>query len=50
MKVFNSKLLVKAHIQKLLDFLPLSLWEGLDKAAIAVTAKKAYRLMIVVQK
>jgi 2-polyprenyl-3-methyl-5-hydroxy-6-metoxy-1,4-benzoquinol methylase len=50
LKVFNSKLLVKGHIQKLLDFLPLSLWEGVDKIAIAMTAKKAYRLMIVIEK
>lgn len=49
-RVLNSKLLVKAYIQKFLGFLPVSIWNRIDRAAIAVTGKKAYRLMAVIEK
>jgi 2-polyprenyl-3-methyl-5-hydroxy-6-metoxy-1,4-benzoquinol methylase/uncharacterized protein YbaR (Trm112 family) len=50
MKVFNSKLMVKAHVQKLLSFLPLAVWEPIDSLGIALTGKKAYRLMVIIEK
>lgn len=50
MKVMNSKLLVKAHVQRALRALPLSVWSMLDDAALAVFGKKAYRLMVTIQK
>jgi 2-polyprenyl-3-methyl-5-hydroxy-6-metoxy-1,4-benzoquinol methylase/uncharacterized protein YbaR (Trm112 family) len=50
MKVFNSKLMVKAHVQKLFSFLPLSVWDPIDNIGSAITGKKAYRLMVVIEK
>ena len=50
MKVFNSKLMVKAHVQKFLSFLPLPVWEPIDSLGIALTGKKAYRLMVIIEK
>lgn len=44
--IFNSKLLVRAHLQKRLKFLPLSAWRVIDKTTIRLTSKKAYRLMV----
>ncbi|RYZ48810.1 MAG: methyltransferase domain-containing protein [Sphingobacteriales bacterium] len=44
-RVFNSKLWVKTSVQHLFRGAPLSLWDPLDKLGIAVTGKKAYRLM-----
>lgn len=49
-RIFNSKLLVKAHLQKMLSFLPLSVYATLDQLAVALTGKKAYRLMVVIEK
>ncbi len=50
MKVFNSKLMVKAHVQKALSFLPLSVWQPIDEIGMALTSRKAYRLMVVLEK
>lgn len=50
MNVFNSKLLVKAHVQKLFSFLPLGAYSMLDKLGTAATGKKAYRLMVMIVK
>lgn len=49
MKVFNSKLMVRGHVQKALSFLPLSLWQPVDKIGNAIT-KKAFRLMVAIEK
>jgi len=49
-RVFNSKLLVKSHMQKLLSFLPTKLYHAVDGAAVSLTGKKAYRLMVIVEK
>jgi len=43
--VFNSKLLVKTQLQHLFRGVPLSLWSAVDKLGIALTGRKAYRLM-----
>ncbi len=48
--VFNSKLLVRSHLQKMLSFLPASIWRSLDSATISLTGKKAYRLMLTIDK
>jgi 2-polyprenyl-3-methyl-5-hydroxy-6-metoxy-1,4-benzoquinol methylase/uncharacterized protein YbaR (Trm112 family) len=50
MKVFNSKLMVKAHVQKTFSFLPTAAWDAIDKIGITVTGKKAYRLMTIIEK
>ncbi|HRO41479.1 MAG TPA: class I SAM-dependent methyltransferase [Flavipsychrobacter sp.] len=50
MKIFNSKLLVKAHVQKMLSFLPLNIYSSFESLGIALTGKKAYRLMVVLEK
>lgn len=50
MKVFNSKLLVKTHLQKLLHALPWNAYKMVDKVATNLTSKKAYRLMVVLTK
>lgn len=50
MKVFNSKLLVKAHLQKAFGFLPLAAWDAVDKMGNALTGKRAYRFMTVISK
>lgn len=49
-RIFNSKLLVKSHIQKLLSFLPVSLYNIIDRTAVSLTGKKAYRLMTIIEK
>jgi 2-polyprenyl-3-methyl-5-hydroxy-6-metoxy-1,4-benzoquinol methylase/uncharacterized protein YbaR (Trm112 family) len=46
MTIFNSKLLVKTHLQKVFDFIPLKIWQPVDQLANTLTAKKAYRLMV----
>jgi 2-polyprenyl-3-methyl-5-hydroxy-6-metoxy-1,4-benzoquinol methylase/uncharacterized protein YbaR (Trm112 family) len=48
-KIRNNKLLVKLHIQRALNFMPLYLWNHLDNIANRLV-KKAYRLIIVVEK
>jgi len=50
LEIFNSKLLVKTNLQKLLRFLPLPLYAPLDQLAIAATGKRAYRLLVVMEK
>ncbi len=49
-QIFNSKLLVKIHLQKLLSFLPLAWYKVIDYAAVRITGKKAYRLMTLLHK
>lgn len=48
-KVTNSKLLVNLRLQKLLQFLPFSAWDLLDRFTIKLV-KKAHRLMMVARK
>ena len=50
MKVFNSKLLVRTQVQKLLKSLPLTVWNYFDKLGNTLTGKKAFRLMVVIEK
>jgi len=50
LQVFNSKLLVKTQLQKMLAFLPVSVYKIIDKAALAISGKKAYRLMAIIEK
>ena len=49
-RVFNNKLLVKTQLQWLLRFLPFSQWAIIDRLALNITGKKAYRLMVVLEK
>jgi 2-polyprenyl-3-methyl-5-hydroxy-6-metoxy-1,4-benzoquinol methylase len=49
-KVFNNKILVRLGIQRMLSFLPLSIWTAIDDLCNAVTGKRSYRLMLVVNK
>ena len=49
-QLLNSKLLVKTWVQYLLRFLPISLWKRFDKLVIFLTGKRAYRMMICLQK
>ncbi len=48
--VFNNKVLVRLGIQRLFSFLPLGIYKGLDKLSNAVTKKRSYRLMLVIEK
>lgn len=48
--VFNNKILIRLGIQRMLGFLPLPIWKMVDGIANAVTQKRAYRLMLVVEK
>jgi 2-polyprenyl-3-methyl-5-hydroxy-6-metoxy-1,4-benzoquinol methylase/uncharacterized protein YbaR (Trm112 family) len=48
--VFNNKILVRLGIQRLFKFLPLRLWKGIEKVSNALTRKRAYRLMLVIEK
>jgi 2-polyprenyl-3-methyl-5-hydroxy-6-metoxy-1,4-benzoquinol methylase/uncharacterized protein YbaR (Trm112 family) len=48
-KIRNNKLLVKLHIQKALNFIPLYLWKQLDNIANRLV-NKAYRLIVVIEK
>lgn len=48
-RIFNHKLLVRARLQKMLSFLPYSLWSMVDNLFIGLN-KKAYRLLIVIEK
>ncbi len=50
MEVFNSKLLVKMGLGKLFRFLPLSAWKGIDQFGTQLTGKRAYRLMVLIEK
>ena len=49
-RVFNNKILVRLGIQRLFGFLPLMLWQGMDNLANAASKKRAYRLMLVIEK
>jgi 2-polyprenyl-3-methyl-5-hydroxy-6-metoxy-1,4-benzoquinol methylase len=48
--VFNNKVLVRLGIQRLLGFLPMSIYKGIDQLTNGITKKKAYRLMLVIEK
>ena len=48
--VFNNKVLVRLGLQRLMGWLPLGTYKGIDKLANALTKKRAYRLMLVIQK
>lgn len=48
--VFNNKMLIRLGIQRLLAFLPLSIWKVVDSLANVLTKKRAYRLMLVIEK
>ncbi len=48
--VFNSKVLVRLGLQRILGFLPLGMYKGIDQISNAVTKKRAYRLMLVIEK
>ena len=47
--VFNNKVLVRLGLQRLLGFLPLGIYRGIDKLSNAMK-KRAYRLMLVIEK
>ena len=49
-KVFNNKVLVRLGIQRMFSFLPLIIWEAFDNLANALTKKRSYRLMLVIEK
>lgn len=46
-KVFNSKLLVHTHVQHLLRFLPLKIWNVIDQFALKISKNKAFRIRAV---
>lgn len=48
--VFNNKILVRLGLQRMFKFLPFGMWKGIDSLANAMTKKRAYRLMLVIQK
>lgn len=48
--VFNNKILVRLGIQRMLRVLPLPIWKAIDALTNALTKKRAYRLMLVVEK
>jgi len=48
--VFHNKLFVQSRLQRLARGLPLSAHNAFDRLAMAVTGKKAYRLMLAVEK
>ena len=49
-RVFNSKILVKTGIERLLSFLPQSIWSVFDHLVTNLTGKRAYRLMAIIKK
>lgn len=49
-RIFNSKLLVRLGIQRLFRFLPLGIYKAIDNLANALTKKRAYRLILVIEK
>lgn len=49
-KVFNNKVLTRTGLQRAMSFLPLGLYEGIDSLSNAVTKKRAYRLMLTIEK
>jgi 2-polyprenyl-3-methyl-5-hydroxy-6-metoxy-1,4-benzoquinol methylase len=49
-KVFNNKVLVRLGLQRLFGFLPLGIWTMADNLTNALTKKRAYRLMLTIQK
>jgi len=48
--VFNNKILVRLGIQRIMGFLPTGVYKVFDKLANAATKKRAYRLMLVIEK
>lgn len=48
--IFNSKLLSKLRILRLFSGIPIALWKWIDRIGIAVSGKKALRLMLTVRK
>ncbi len=48
--VFNNKILVRLGLQRLFSFLPLGLYRGIDNIGNALTNKRAYRLLLVIEK
>lgn len=50
LRIFNGKLAVKSGLQRLCSFMPLGIWRGLDRFLIFLTGKKAYRLMVILEK
>lgn len=48
--IFNSKILAMLGIQKLFSFIPWSIWKFADQLAIAISGKKAFRLMVSIKK
>lgn len=49
-KVFNSKLLVHTHVQYLLRFLPLNVWNWFDQLVLTISKKKAFRIRAIFKK
>jgi 2-polyprenyl-3-methyl-5-hydroxy-6-metoxy-1,4-benzoquinol methylase len=49
-RVFNNKILVRLGLQRIFGFLPLPAWKLIDNLANALTNKRAYRLMVVIDK
>jgi 2-polyprenyl-3-methyl-5-hydroxy-6-metoxy-1,4-benzoquinol methylase len=48
--IFNNKILVRLGLQRLFRFLPLYVWNIFDQSANAITRKRAYRLMLTIEK
>jgi 2-polyprenyl-3-methyl-5-hydroxy-6-metoxy-1,4-benzoquinol methylase len=48
--VFNNKILVRLGVQRLLKFMPIGLWKIIERMANSLTKKRAYRLMLVMEK
>ena len=49
-QIFNNKILVRTGLQRLLRFLPAGIYKVVDNLANSVTRKRAYRLMLTIQK
>ncbi len=48
--VFNNKVLVRLGLQRMFSFLPLGIYKGVDSVSNSLTKKRAYRLMLVIEK
>lgn len=48
--VFSNKILIRLGIQRFLYFLPLPIWKIIDNLINTLTKKRAYRLMLVIEK
>ena len=49
-RIFNNKILVRAGVQRMMAFLPLAIYIGIDNLCNALSKKRAYRLMLVIEK